>query len=217
MPGPKALSATPAVALAATPRGPPQLRCCPAHRPQPTAAASSASTACGQGAAGRPASGRRLAGLPSGLNVTSLATLTTGRAAASDVDPAFSLRCEERQGLVAILLGQEELLKAAFDKAFLGVASHSPSDLALDRCALWQEAPDAQLVANAEVMAAAKNAVLPPATALKESTPGGLLIKEAAARPCVLNVDAMLSEFLAGSGSEGALGGGGAGPRGDTL
>ncbi|EFJ52873.1 hypothetical protein VOLCADRAFT_86283 [Volvox carteri f. nagariensis] len=109
----------------------------------------------------------------------------------------------ERQDLISMLLGKEEILRAVFDRAFPGVTPHPPSDPYLDRMANWQEHRDAQVAANAKVIAAAKNAVLAPATAVKESTPGGMLLKEAANRPWVLNVDAMLSEFLGGPGGGG--------------
>ncbi|KAG2445323.1 hypothetical protein HYH02_008789 [Chlamydomonas schloesseri] len=117
------------------------------------------------------------------------------------------LSAAEREALVEALLANEEVLKVVFDKTFPGVAPHPPSDPYLDRMAAWQEQRDAQVVANAKVLAATKNAVVPSAAALAASTPGGALVKEAAARPWVLNVDAMLSDFLGG-------GGGGAGARG---
>lgn len=71
-----------------------------------------------------------------------------------------------------------------------------------------------QVVANAKVLAVARAGALPSASALKESTPGGLLVNEAAARPWVLNVDAMLSQFLQGGGAAGQGSGGGAGGQG---
>ncbi len=40
-----------------------------------------------------------------------------------------------------------------FDKTFPGVAPHPPSDPYLDRMAAWQEQRDAQVVANAKVLA----------------------------------------------------------------
>lgn len=55
---------------------------------------------------------------------------------------------------------------------------------------------------------------MPPSAAVKESTPGGLLGKEAAARPWVLNVDAMLAQFLQGGAAAGAASGGGSGVGG---
>lgn len=66
-----------------------------------------------------------------------------------------------------------------------------------------------QVAANAKVLAAARAGAMPPAAAARDATPGGPLLKEAAAKPWVLNVDAMLSEFLAGREARA-----GAGPRG---
>ncbi|KAG2439402.1 hypothetical protein HXX76_004759 [Chlamydomonas incerta] len=117
----------------------------------------------------------------------------------------LALSAAEREQLVEALLANEEVLKVVFDKTFPGVAPHPPSDPYLDRMAAWQEQREAQVVANAKVLAATKNAAAPPAAALAASTPGGALVKEAAARPWVLNVDAMLSDFLGGGG--GARGG----------
>ncbi|PNW82066.1 hypothetical protein CHLRE_06g272350v5 [Chlamydomonas reinhardtii] len=115
------------------------------------------------------------------------------------------LSAGEREQLVEALLANEEVLKVVFDKTFPGVAPHPPSDPYLDRMAAWQEQREAQVVANAKVLAATKNGAVPSAAALAASTPGGALVKEAAARPWVLNVDAMLSDFLGGGG--GARGG----------
>ncbi|GFR43352.1 hypothetical protein Agub_g4423, partial [Astrephomene gubernaculifera] len=120
----------------------------------------------------------------------------SGASAADEDCPPLSP--SEREQLISSLLSQEGVLQALFERAFPGVAPHPPSDPYLERMAAWQEQREAQVVANAKVLAAAKNAVLPPATALKESTPGGLLIKEVATRPWILNVDAMLADFLGG-------------------
>ncbi|KAG2502036.1 hypothetical protein HYH03_000530 [Edaphochlamys debaryana] len=140
---------------------------------------------------------------------------TGGSTAYGGADGTFALSARDREELVSTLLAHEEVLKSLFDRAFPGVAPHPPSDPYLDRMAAWQEQRDAQVVANAKVLAATKSALPPPAAALKEATPGGPLMKESAARPWVLNVDQMLAEFLGGGGAGGG-GGGGAAGRGEA-
>ncbi|GLI69594.1 hypothetical protein VaNZ11_014256, partial [Volvox africanus] len=180
------------------------------HRPlsalRPATAASSVA---------RPISATSSALTPTNRRPNSAAGMTHGPfagAAGTAVATAANdipLTQSERQELVSTLLSHEDVMRAVFDRAFPGVAPHPPSDPYLDRMAAWQEQRDAQVAANAKVLAAAKNAILPPATAIKESTPGGMLIKEAANRPWVLNVDAMLSDFLGGGVNSGGGGGGG--------
>lgn len=128
--------------------------------------------------------------------------------AVSELDRALSPR--SRGALVEALLTHEELLKLLFDRTFPGVTPHPPSDPMLDKMAAWQDQRDAQVAANAKVLAAARAGALPPSAAVRDATPGGLLVKEAAAKPWVLNVDAMMSQFLQGGGP----GGGGAGAAG---
>lgn len=51
-----------------------------------------------------------------------------------------------------------QVLKVVFDKTFPGVAPHPPSDPYLDRMAAWQEQREAQVVANAKVLAGRRRA-----------------------------------------------------------
>ncbi|GIL93024.1 hypothetical protein Vretifemale_20434, partial [Volvox reticuliferus] len=74
---------------------------------------------------------------------------TAAASAANDVP----LTPSERQDLISTLLSHEDVMRAVFDRAFPGVTPHPPSDPYLDRMAAWQEQRDAQVAANAKVLA----------------------------------------------------------------